>query len=471
MDGRRPTVTRFVPLNQEDPMNTFCRMVIETKFEDLPRHVVTYAKYSILDTIGVIIGGSGMEGIGQVVSLVKSNGGTPESLIPLYGGKVPASEAALAIGPMARAMDFGQHHEEAGHSSEYNVPTLLASCGLKPRVTGKEFITAFVLGQEIVTRVNCAWKSLSQALPRGRSSGGSIFGAAAAAGKLLGLSLDELENAEGIAREKTQPHDLGLGTLMVRVHHGFVCHDAITACLLARLGITGPRREVLLGPRGYLEMAKWDTDPGALTEGLGEKWEMLNVMMKPYSSCACTHTPVDGILDQMREHGFKAEEISRIHVEVSPTTLTMVCRPIEAKWNPSTVPDCQFSLPYTVASAAHEGRLFLDAYTPEAMARHDVRHLMTRISATADPNLPSLAARVTTTLKNGKVCAKEYIYVKGHPKNPFTERELIERFKMCVPYSVYNLSDPVVDSVIETILHLEHVHDVTNDVIVPLTPP
>ena len=73
---------------------------------------------------------------------------------------------------------------------------------------------------------------------------GIYSGSVAAAGKLLGLSLNELENAEGIAHEMIQPYDLLMyvpATLIVRVHHGFVCQDAINACLLVRRGITGSR--------------------------------------------------------------------------------------------------------------------------------------------------------------------------------------------------------------------------------------
>ena len=200
---------KFVSMGQEDPMSTLCRMVIDTKYEDLPSNVVNHAKQYILDTMAVTIGGSAMEGIPAVVDLVKSRGGKPESTIPFYGGKVPASEAGLAIGPMARAMDLGD---------------------------------------------------------------------VAAGGKLLGLSLDELENAEGIARTMTQPHDQAMyrpAKLIVRVHHGFVCQDAINACLLAKRGITGTRQEVLAGSRGYLGFAKWETDVAALTKRLGEEYSRL----------------------------------------------------------------------------------------------------------------------------------------------------------------------------------------------------
>lgn len=463
----------FVSVGREDPMSTLCRMVIDTKYEDLPSNVVNCAKRSILDTLAVTIGGSAMEAIPAVVDLVKEKGGKPESVIPFYGGKVPASEAALAIGPMSRAMDMGDVHEEALHCSEYTVPTLLAATGLKDKVTGKEFITAYVVGQEILVRVGIAFKGASRGLPVGRSTGHCIFGSVAAAGKLVSLSLDELENAQGIARVMTQPHDSAMfhpPTSMVRVHHGFVCQDAINVCLLAKRGITGPRQEVLVGARGYLGFAKWETDPDALTRGLGKEWEMLNVMMKPYASCKCTHTAIGGILDQMAEHNFGGGDIASIDIDESSVNWAAVCTPREVKWNPQTVAECQFSLPYVVATAAYDKEVFLNSYTPQARARQDVRDLMRKIRSREDPRLPEWAARVKTILKDGRKYSKEYIYVKGHPKNPFTEEELVDKFKKCVPYSAYKLSDAIADSLLEALFRLEKVDDVVSALLLPLTP-
>ncbi|MFC1934248.1 MmgE/PrpD family protein [Chloroflexota bacterium] len=462
-------MTKFIPTEREELMRALCRMVIETKYEDLPGSVINRAKHSILDTLAVTVGGSAMEGIQTIVDFVKDRGGKPESIIPLYGGKVPASEAALAIGPMSRAMDMGDVHDRAGHASEYTLPALLAATGLKDRVNGKEFITSFVVGQEVLLRIGIAYKAGSKALVHGRNHGHFIFGCVAAVGKLLGLSLDELEEAEGIASEMTQPHAsvmYGPATLMIRVHHGFICQDAINACLLAKRGITGPRRGVLDAPSGYLGFANWETDPGALTRGLGEEWEMTNVVMKKYPSIIFTQTAIDGIIDQMKEHNFKVDNIASIDIDV--TILT--AEPREAAWNPRTVPECQFSLPYTVATAAYNGDVFLDSYTPQARARKDVRDLMTRISMRGDASLLEWATRVNTTLKDGRKYSKECTYAKGHPQNPFTEEELIEKFKKCARYSACELNGAVIDSVINATLNLEKVDDVVSLVLIPLTP-
>ncbi len=178
-------MTKFAIQNSEDPMSTLCRMAVQTDYDDLPAEVVRHAKHTLLDCMAVMIGGSGMDGIPAIVDLVKDKGGAPQSVLPFYGGRVPAAEAALAIGPMPRAMDCGDLHEEAGHISEYIVASLLAATGLRPDVTGKEFLTALVVGQETLIRVGSAYKVISTAVKSHDCGGHYIFGAVAAIGKLL----------------------------------------------------------------------------------------------------------------------------------------------------------------------------------------------------------------------------------------------------------------------------------------------
>ena len=172
----------------------------------------------------------------------------------------------------------------------------------------------------------------------------------------------------------------------------------------------------------------------------------------------------------MKEHNFTAEDIANVHINPDSVGWQLASSPWQEKLNPQTAYACQFSLPYLVATVAYDKDVFLTSFTPEARARQDVRDLMTRISAKRDPSLPPWAARVTTTLKDGRKYSREVPHAKGHPKIPFTESELIEKFKACVPYSAYKLSDKAVDSVIRTLLNLEAVDDVVSDLILPLTP-
>ena len=470
-------MSKYDRLNSEDPMNTLCRMVVQTKYDDLPPAVVQYAKQSILDIIGVIIGGSAMEGILPVVKIVKDKAGKPESYIPLHGGKVPAANAAFAIGSMTRAMDFAQIHPVALHCSEHVIAPLLALASKKGNVSGRDFITAFAMGQEVILRIGVAWRVATGKL-HNLGSGHYIFGSVAGAGKLLGLDQEILENAEGIAREMNQPYDRAAfypPTHMIKVHMGFVAQDAVTACLLAKRGTTGPRNDVLLGFRGYFNtVAKWETDPDFLTQDLGEKWEMMNAEVKPYTGTKFLHSSIHGIIDQKQRHDFKADDIDTIHIEQAPLGYHLIGTPEmkEKRWNPKDIYEFQYSLPFVVASAAYDGDVFITSFEEKARNRSEVRNLMSRISVSADEQMPVWAARLTTTLKNGKKYTNEFFArdVKGHPENMFSEKELIEKFKKSVPYSIYKIPEKSIDSLIDAILNMEKVQDVVDTVINPLVP-
>ena len=125
------------------------------------------------------------------------------------------------------------------------------------RVSGKEFLTAFVAAQETLIRIGIGYRG-NIGVQRGRSNGHYIFGSVAGVGKLMRLDQEHLENAEGIGRNMTQPHDMATYhpiTHMVKVHQGFIAQDAIQDCKFAKLGVTGPRNNVICGPMGYFGMA------------------------------------------------------------------------------------------------------------------------------------------------------------------------------------------------------------------------
>lgn len=474
MKARMQSMNNSMSSDQTDHMKQLCQMVIETSYEDLPDEVVHHARRSLLDTLAVTIGGSAMDGISDVIDFVREKGGKPESLIPVFGGRVPASEAALAIGPMARAMDYGDMNMVAGHCSEYILPSLLATLGLRERVSGKEFMTAYVLGQEVLIRVGTAMQAIEDLSRTGGVGGHYIFGCVAAVAKLLEFSPDELEEAQGIAFTMTQPH-LGLiyrpPTLMIRVHHGFVCQDAINACLLARRGITGPRHGVLSAQTGYLSFARWETDIDASTRNLGVHWEATNIMMKRYPCVASTQGAIDALLKQMEQHGFSADDISGIEMEVDIDYGAFLATKSgnEMTWNPKTVKECQFSSPYGLAVAAYTGDLFLDSYAPEMRMRQDVRDLMARMSITENTRLPKRVVNLTTTLGDGRKFSQEQVYPKGHQKNPLTDQDIVEKFRKCAAHSAFPLSRDVIDSVVESIHRLETVDDISKAIVSPVT--
>jgi len=460
---------------EQEQMDRLYHWILESEYEDFPAELVSYSKMLVLDVLGCIIGGSKEEAIPEVVSFVQEHGGTKESYLPIYGGQYSAAMVGFALGSMARSLDFGDVHMQGSHTSEYVFPTLLAATGLKNKVTGLDFLNAFIIGNEVLIRMGIAsnWKAaIINQVYRG---GHFIFGVIAAVAKLLGLNQKELNNAMGMAIGKIQPHHTPLilkyPSHMVRLHHGFIAQDAINICLLAKKGLTGPGN-VILGEGGFLDrFPKAMRNPDAVTKKLGKIWHLLETSMKPYPACKCTHTGIEALLLLMKEYKFSAKEIASIHVKESSFSYSIVCVPEDRVYQPDTKPESQFSLPYVLSIAALNQNVWLDSYTPELRNRADVKDMMSKITFEKDSSLPNIASVVSVKLNNGNEYKKEIIYPKGdRVHNPISREELLEKFHRLLSNSAKPITDNVAKLIIDAIDNIEKVIDVEKEIILPLIP-
>ncbi|MGE0385602.1 MAG: MmgE/PrpD family protein [Gammaproteobacteria bacterium] len=484
-----PGLTVHIPtLTGEEPLEALTRFVLETRYEDIAPEVIEFAKRLFIDVLGVTIGGSSQESIPELVDYVRYLGGRPDSMLPFYGGRYPASSVALALAPMSRALDMGDVHlgwekygfSVIGHTAEYTAPTLLALLGRVPNATGKDLLAAFALGTEVLVRIGAAAYNTNSGrlmgLPGNFDQGGwYIFGAVAAAARLLGMDARQTLNALGMARGMTQTHDMksmSPASHWVRVHHGFVSKNAIDACELALRGINGPR-DVMLGYRGFLfavSRGLWPVKPQLLLQDLGNEWFFTQTSIKPFSACKATHTGATGLQILKARHGFAADDIEEVCMDVSKNTFELVCMPEAAKWNPQTDQNAQFSLAHVAATVAIDGKLLIDGFQQEARDRPEIAALRKRIKAKIDPNIPVMDTRVSVRLKSGETHSMHCNDTKGSPSTPLTDLEWRDRFASLCRYSAYPVTRATADALLERLFTLEDSVDVVADIILPLTP-
>ncbi len=471
---------RFPRLHHEDGINTLCRMTAQLEYGDIPQEVLELAKELILDTIGCMIGGHGQHPLPKIARHIQEKGGVGEAYILFHGGKkVPAEEAAMAMGPMPRALDWAAIHPEAMHSVEHTLPPMLCALGYLDtvkgkRVTGKEFLTAFVAAQEVLVRIGSGYRG-NIGVQRGRSNGHYIFGSVAGVGRLLGLDQEQLENAEGIGRNMTQPHDMATYhpiTHMVKVHQGFIAQDAVQDCKFAALGVTGPRDNVICGPMGYFGMANWETNEDVLFDGLGETWEQMGIEMKAYAGCKCLHCAVGAVEHIARAHGLGPEDIAHIHVEDSTLNINVSGGTMEEKLHPKDVFQRQFSIPYMVATVLYDGELIPQSFFDEPAAREEIQAFMQKVDIVENPALKPWNSKVTLTATDGTVYEKEMDprELKGSVEHRYTREELIYKFKTLARLSITKFPEGTLDKLIERVLHLEDSQDVLEDIVFALTP-
>ena len=267
------------PTGKPDLMYDLVKFVANTRYEDLPPEMVDLSKRVILDTLAVAIAGSSQEGIKPVVDLVSDCGGKQESTIWVYGGKYPALMAALAIGPMCRAIDMGDVHPVGAHTGEYIIPALLPLAERQESVTGRELITAYALGAEVMARIGLSVLSVTGLFESKHNPMWRIWGPTVAGAKLLGLNKLEMWDALGIAYSLVGG-DLQRGpdgALSLRVEHGFTASNAIKSVLLSQRGITGAKN-ILQGVYGFYAAFEPKHDISLVTHEMGKVYNGRGVM-------------------------------------------------------------------------------------------------------------------------------------------------------------------------------------------------
>lgn len=459
----------------EDAINTLSRFIVECKYEDLSPEVVAFAKQLIFDTIGCMVGGHCKHPIPTIAKFIREKGGKGESYIPFFGGKVPAEEAAMTMGPMTRAIDFAPIHAEAMHQTEHVLPAMLGAMGLKEKVDGKDFILAFVLGVETLCRIGIGYNG-NRGIEIGRSNGHYIFGSVAAVGKLLDCDQETLENAFGIARQMTQPHDMAAYhpvTHMIKVHQGFIAQDAVNCVKFAKIGVTGPRWDVIEGPKGLLGMAAWETFPEKICADLGDVWTFMDIEMKGFCGCKCLHMACAGTTEILKQNGLTKEDIAHVHVRECKLNAGVSGGTLEEKLHPHDIYERQFSIPYMVATILLDGDLMPDSFTDEAAQRPFIKEFMTKVTFEEDWSLPEWYSEVTVTDVNGKtytlMATPEML--KGSHSNRYTREETIEKFMKCVPYSLFPMPQELVDKIVYNVLdHLDELDDCMEGILKLLTP-
>ena len=447
-------------------MNTNERLashVVTTTFAELPREVIEIAKKDVFDTLGVAIAASGEAGGKELMEMMGPMGGKPESTIIGYGTKLPVHVAALINGTTAHSLDYDDVTLSTGHIGVIIVPTAFAVAEHVGKVSGKELITAIVLGHDVACRLGEASKPLALGPGWLYTPLYGIFGAAATAGKLLGLNEEQMANAFGIAYAQAAGNRQSIvdGALSKRMAAGFANQAGVLSALAASYGLTGAR-DCFEGKFGLFHVYhRGEYKPEALTADLGKYFTITTVSFKHYPSCTATETSIEATLELMKRYCLTADGVERVVVHV-PEHAVNSCQPLEHKQNPRNEVDAQFSIPWVVATALRKGKVTIEDMSPKAIQNESVRELARKVTPLVDMevsgDIASFPAVVEITTKAGEVYTRREDVPRGHPDKPLNWEDLFEKFDACVAKK--HLSKQTVSALKEQCCDLEHVEDV-----------
>jgi 2-methylcitrate dehydratase PrpD len=393
------------------------------RYEDLPAEIVRRAKDCIADTMAAIICGSALPWSRIVVRYAERTGpGGKSHILGSHGAAVQANAAALANGALAHAfeLDALTRPGAGAHPGATVLPPALAvaqECG----AGGRALIAAFVAGNEVMIRIGRATGHTNEA--RGFHAPGTTgpFGAAVAAGHLLGLRPTAMTNTLGIAGSLAGgllEFARGDGGMVKRLHLGRASEAGVLAASLAADGFEGPRT-VLEGEFGFLKVfcTKWDE--AELTRGLGEDFVVSSTVLKRYPCHATAHAGVRAVRDLQAEHRFKG-------VEVEAITVTGTERMIERHniLEPADLMLAQYSIPFCVALALHREARNPEAYDETALRDPQIRALCRRVRLVPESSggHGGMGSAVTVTLADAR-------RFEGHAENGMLEPgELKDKF-------------------------------------------
>jgi 2-methylcitrate dehydratase PrpD len=447
--------------------------LVETDYEDLPADVVEVTKKQVLDTLAAMVGGSTCSISGELdglVDLVKGWGGKEESTIVAFGGRVPAPDAGFVNGVLCVRLDFDDTQVMGMriHPSRAVVPTAFALAERQGDITGRELITAVALGHDLECRLKIAvGRDLNS--PLGMVT--NFFGAAATAGKLLGLDEEKLGHALSLAYHqisgaKSRAGTAGAGTSVKGVNNGIVVKSGIVSALLADRGFASSpdfleaenkRNLYQIFFSGYYE-------PSLLTADLGKVFAGLNTSHKEYPCCHGQHTAIRAALGLLGEQDIKPDDVAEVLLRVSPFDYDYLAQPVEEKQDPKNIIEAQFSLYWGVASAIVYGKVNIGNFTAAALGDTRVREMVRRVSVRADSELAReqgfTPAIVEIKTKGGGVYSKQVDQPFGSPAEPMEFTDLARKFRHCCQYSIRPVASENQDEVIRLVERLEEVSDV-----------
>jgi 2-methylcitrate dehydratase PrpD len=436
-----------------DPSHALARHIALTRPTNLPEATIRATCRDIQDTFGCMLGGSGAPGIDMLRSVVLRAGGRQDATVLLSGARVPAQAAALVNGAMAHALDFDDTHDKAGsiHPGAPVLTAALAATEARGGISGREFVTAVALGLDVACRV-----ALTARQDRGwhRTAAIGVFGATAAASRLMGLDPEKVRNALGIAFSQASGtrQCIDDGAMTKRFQAGQAASAGVLSALLAAEGFTGTER-TFTGRYGFLALYQPEDVGNAdrLTQGLGEVWEGDGLSLKPYPCFRPSHTAIDAAIALHRELrlGSQIGDIASVVIETDEGSWRDQLAPGTTRRRPAHVIEAQFATPFLVATALVKGRVTIDDVAEVANAA--VLSLANNIEGRPVAGKERGWARLTVTLADGRSAVREVVNPSGSPDAPIDDTTLDDKFRDCARHAVTPLSDRAVTSTIAAI--------------------
>jgi 2-methylcitrate dehydratase PrpD len=445
------------------------RFIVDTTSRRIPRDVMQLGKRSILDGIGLALAGNAAESGHLVRTYLKTLGCADDGGCTVIGTnlKMPPRFAAFANGIAIHADDYDDTQLAVAHDRVYGLLTHPTAPALPPALalgerdnrSGLDVLTAYQIAVEVETKISEAIN------PRHYDDGFhstatmGTLASAAASSRLMGLDVEQTRRALAIAASQSAGLRENFGTMTKPFHPGRSAESGIVAAEFAKLGWTATP-VVLEAARGFFKAAGGGYDPQAIDGRLGNPWTFAfpGVSIKPHPSGSLTHPGMGLMLDLIRAHDVRSEDVVKVRVGTNrhmPNALI--------HHRPQNELQAKFSMEFCMAILLLERKAGLAEFTDNIVKRDDVKAMIEKVDFSVHPLAEAAGYEKMTTiidieLADGRTVTGSADFGKGSPTNPMTDQELAEKFRECAAWG--GLAKPNAEKIVDLVLDLEKVKSI-----------
>jgi 2-methylcitrate dehydratase len=425
-------MTDSTTIGKETITATMARWAAGVRFDDLSAEAVREAKRFLLDSLGCALGGYRQHDVKIALATFDEIAGAGPGTVIGSGRKLDVVSAAFLNALMVRVMDYNDIYwkQDPVHPTDL-IPAALAGCE-RAGSGGRELAVGICLGHEFEQRLAEA------AFPGIRERGWhhatlTAFVSPIVAGRALGLPWEKIQHAIGIAASShctLGAVTAGKLTMMKNTVDPMATQSGVFAALLAERGYTGPGH-VIDGKEGLVHCFGPEWKLAVLTDGLGESWRITRCGMKAFPTEALTHAPISAVLEIVKGHDLKPEEIATVHVRSLHRAADILADP--SKYDPRSKETADHSLPYVIAAAIVDRNVTPAQFTDAKIMDPAIRAQLHKVKVTADPEIESVFPAlqrviVAITTTDGRTFDTQLDYPKGDPRNPLTDAEVEAKF-------------------------------------------
>jgi 2-methylcitrate dehydratase PrpD len=403
-----------------DATHRLAQFILSTRYDDLPEAVRHEAKRTLLNWVGCAIGGSRDATVTNAIAALAPFIGAPQASVLGRGERADALNAALLNGISSHVLDFDDTHaENAIHPAAPVAPAILALAEYRP-VSGRDLLGALLVGVETECRIGNAVSPAHYDVGWHITGTAGVFGAAAAAGKLLGLNEQQMTWALGLAAVQPVGLQEMFGSMTKSFHPGRAAQNGLTAAFLAGKGFTSSEHG-LEARSGWMNAVSTERNYAALAN---PRWEILHNTYKPFACGLVVHAVIDGCIQLRNQNHLTADMIERLDLDVHPRVMQLT-----SIKEPKTGLEGKFSVYHAAAVAIVEGVAGEREFSDETVRAQPIAELRRRVFPKIDPTIGKEQARVAITLKNGDRPSLFVEHAVGSLEKPMSDGQIEAKFR------------------------------------------